>query len=115
LDGLDKKIFAFLFYSFVNKNSTKIDAKIIAGIQQLGIGVSNLSEAREWYKKILGYDVIIFDEAAEASLMVRYTDNKPQKRHAILAFNMKSGGGFEVWQYTSRKPVPANFDIQLGD
>jgi len=33
--------------------------KIIAGIQQLGIGVSNLSEAREWYKKILGYDVII--------------------------------------------------------
>jgi len=47
--------------------------------------------------------------------MVRYTDNKPQKRHAILAFNMKSGGGFEVWQYTSRKPVPANFDIQLGD
>jgi len=89
--------------------------KIIAGIQLLGIGVSNLSEAREWYKKILGYDVIIFDEAAEASLMVRYTDNKPQKRHAILAFNMKSGGGFEVWQYTSRKPVPANFDIQLGD
>ena len=89
--------------------------KKIAGIQQLGIGVSDLSEAREWYKKNLGYDVVIFDEAAEANLMLRYTDGKPQKRHAILAYNMKSGGGFEVWQYTSRTPVPPAFEIQLGD
>ncbi len=89
--------------------------KIIAGIQQLGIGVSNLAEAREWYKDNLGYDVVIFDEAAEANLMLPYTDNKPQKRHAILAYNMKGGGGFEVWQYTSRTPVAPDFEIQLGD
>ncbi len=89
--------------------------KIIAGIQQLGIGVSNLSEAREWYKESLGYDVVIFEEAAEAKLMLRYTDGKVQKRHAILTYNMKGGGGFEVWQYTSRKPVAPTFDVQLGD
>lgn len=89
--------------------------KIIAGIQQLGIGVSNLSEAREWYKDNLGYDVVIFDEAAEANLMLPYTDNKPQKRHAILAYNMRGGGGFEVWQYTSRTPEAPAFEIQLGD
>lgn len=89
--------------------------KKITGIQQLGIGVSNLSEARDWYKNNLGYDVVIFDEAAEANLMLRYTDNQPQKRHAILALNMKGGGGFEVWQYTSRTPVPPAFKIQLGD
>ena len=89
--------------------------KIIAGIQQIGIGVSDLYEARDWYKANLGYDVVIFDEAAEANLMLRYTDNKPQKRHAILAYNMKSGGGFEVWQYTSRTPVAPNFEVRPGD
>ena len=90
-------------------------AKIIAGIQQIGIGVTNLYEARDWYKKNLGYDVVIFDEAAEAGLMLQYTENKAQKRHAILAYNMKGGGGFEVWQYTSRTPTGPDFDIQLGD
>ncbi len=89
--------------------------KIIAGIQQIGIGVSDVYEARDWYKNNLGYDVVIFDEAAEANLMLRYTDNKPQKRHAILAYNMKGGGGFEIWQYTSRIPVAPNFEVQPGD
>jgi len=89
--------------------------KIIAGIQQLGIGVTNLYEARDWYKKHLGYDVVIFDEAAEAKLMLRYTNNKVQSRHAILAYNMKGGGGFEVWQFTSRKPTAPDFEIQAGD
>ena len=87
----------------------------IAGIQQLGIGVSNLKEARQWYKSVLGFDVVIFDEAAEAGLMLRYTNNKVEERHAILAYNMKGGGGFEVWQYTSRKPEEPNFEIKLGD
>ena len=90
-------------------------SKIITGIQQIGIGVSNLSEAKDWYKNNLGYDVVIFDEAAEAKLMLPYTDGKPQKRHAILAYNMKGGGGFEVWQYKSRTPVAPNFEIKLGD
>ncbi len=89
--------------------------KIISGIQQIGIGVTNLYEARDWYKKFLGYDVVIFDEAAEAGLMLQYTNNQVQKRHAILAYNMKGGGGFEVWQYTSRKPEAVKFEIQLGD
>ncbi len=89
--------------------------KIIAGIQQLGIGVSDLYGAREWYKNNLGYDVVIFEEAAEANLMLRYTNNQIQSRQAILTYNMKSGGGFEIWQYTSRTPVAPAFEIQLGD
>lgn len=60
-------------------------------------------------------DVPVFEEAAEANLMLPYTGGKPHKRHAILAINMKGGGGFEIWQYTSRTPQPANFEIQLGD
>ena len=87
----------------------------ISGIQQIGIGVSDVYAAQKWYKDNLGYDVAIFDEAAEAKLMLPYTNNKPQSRHAILAYNMRGGGGFEIWQYTSRTPTAATFDIQLGD
>ncbi len=89
--------------------------KEIAGIQQIGIGVADVYEARDWYKKHLGYDVVIFDEAAEANLMLPYTDHKPQQRHAVLAYNMNGGGGFEIWQYTSRTPVKPDFDLQIGD
>jgi catechol 2,3-dioxygenase-like lactoylglutathione lyase family enzyme len=89
--------------------------KIISGIQQIGIGVSDVYEARDWYKNNLGYDAVIFDEAAEAGLMLRYTDNQPQQRHAILAYNMKGGGGFEIWQYTNRTPVAPKNEIQVGD
>ena len=28
---------------------------------------------------------------------------------------MRGGGGFEIWQYTSRTPVDASFEIHLGD
>ncbi len=89
--------------------------KLISGIQQIGIGVSDVYEAWAWYRKNFGFDVAMFDEAAEANLMLPYTDNKPQKRHAILALNLKGGGGFEIWQYKSRTPQAANFEIQLGD
>jgi catechol 2,3-dioxygenase-like lactoylglutathione lyase family enzyme len=90
-------------------------AKIISGIQQIGIGVSNVHEAWTWYRKHFKMDIPIFEEAADANLMLPYTGGKPQKRHAILAMNMQGGGGFEIWQYTSRVPQPAAFVPQLGD
>lgn len=87
----------------------------ISGIQQIGIGVSNVNEAFTWYRQHFGMDVPVFEEAAEANLMLPYTGGVPQKRHAILAINMKGGGGFEIWQYTSRTPVPPAFTPALGD
>ncbi|MCC6691439.1 MAG: VOC family protein [Bacteroidia bacterium] len=89
--------------------------KIISGIQQIGIGVANVHEAFKWYRQNFGMDIPVFEEAAEAGLMLPYTGGKPQKRHAILAINMKGGGGFEIWQYTSRIPQTASFEIQTGD
>ncbi len=89
--------------------------KIIAGIQQIGIGVANVQEAFTWYRQNFGMDIPVFEEAAEANLMLPYTGGKPHRRHAILAINMKGGGGFEIWQYTSRVPQSAGFEIQLGD
>ncbi len=88
---------------------------IISGIQQIGIGIPYLHEAWRWYREKFGMDVKIFEEAAEANLMLPYTGGKPHKRHAILAINMNGGGGFEIWQYTSRKPAAAAFEIQFGD
>lgn len=88
---------------------------IISGIQQVGIGVPNVHEGFEWYNRHFGMDVPIFEEAAEAKLMLPYTGGKPHSRHAILAINLKGGGGFEIWQYTSRAPQPAAFKIEMGD
>lgn len=89
--------------------------KHIAGIQQIGIGIPDVHKAWDWYRKHLAMDIPIFEEAAEANLMLPYTDGKPQSRHAILAINLQGGGGFEIWQYTSRTPQPAAFDIRIGD
>ncbi len=90
-------------------------AKQITGIQQVGIGIPDVHAAWAWYRKILAIDVPIFEEAAEANLMLPYTGGKPHQRHAILALSMQGGGGFEIWQYTSRKPQLADFEVQLGD
>ena len=85
---------------------------IISGIQQVGIGVANVHQGFNWYNKHFGMDIPIFEEAAEANLMLPYTGGKPHKRHAILAINLKGGGGFEIWQYTSRTPQAATFKLQ---
>jgi catechol 2,3-dioxygenase-like lactoylglutathione lyase family enzyme len=89
--------------------------KNITGIQQVGIGVSNVHESFKWYRENFGMDIPVFEEAAEAGLMLPYTGGKPQKRHAILAINMKGGGGFEIWQYSGRTPQAPAFELQLGD
>ncbi len=88
---------------------------IISGIQQVGIGVENAEEAWTWYRQHFGMDVPIFKDAATASLMTRYTAGVAEDRYAILAMNMQGGGGFEIWQYTSRKPQPPGFQPGMGD
>jgi len=90
-------------------------AKIISGIQQMGIGVPNVPEIWKWYRTFFGVNVKVFEDAADAPLMTQYTGDKVQSRTATLALSMEGGGGFEIWQYTSRGTEKANFDIQLGD
>lgn len=89
--------------------------KYISGIQQIGIGIPNVYEAWKWYRKNFGFDIPVFDDPGTAALMLPYTGGKPQQRHAVLALNMSGGGGFEIWQYTSRTPEPAAFTVQAGD
>ncbi|MFK8046651.1 MAG: VOC family protein [Crocinitomicaceae bacterium] len=89
--------------------------KVICGIQQMGIGVPDVQEIWKWYRQMFGTDVRIFEEAAEAPLMTRYTGDTVHSRTATLAISMEGGGGFEIWQFTSRPTEKASFDIQLGD
>src|SRR6476469_9650036 len=89
--------------------------QLITGIQQAGIGVTNADEAKILYRELFGMDVLVFDDNAEASLMTRYTGLESHKRRAILSLNMNGGGGFEIWQFTSRKGIHAAQKHQLGD
>jgi catechol 2,3-dioxygenase-like lactoylglutathione lyase family enzyme len=88
---------------------------VISGIQQIGIGVMNVEEAWKWYIKQFGMDCRIFEDEAEAKLMLPFTGGEPRSRHAVLALNLQSGGGFEIWQYKGREPVMINEEIRIGD
>lgn len=90
-------------------------AKRINGIQQLGVGVPNVKEGFDWFRKFFGMDIKMFEEAAMAELMLPHTAGKPRERHAILALNMQGGGGFEIWQHTGKTPEMPKFEVQLGD
>lgn len=86
-----------------------------SGIQQIGIGVQDVDAAFTWYRHHLGTDVPVFREAAPAPYMTPYTGGVVQSRDATFAANLAGGGGFEVWQYTSRTPVGPPAPPVLGD
>ena len=81
----------------------------------MGIGVTNVEEAWKWYIDQFGMDCCVFDDNAPAKLMLPYTGGLPRNKHAILAMNLQSGGGFEIWQYTEKKPVKIKEEIMIGD
>ena len=87
----------------------------INGIQQLGVGVENFHEAWRWYREYFSMDIRMFEDEAVAELMLPHTGGKPRARHAVLALNMRGGGGFEIWQHKGKKPEPPKFEILLGD
>jgi catechol 2,3-dioxygenase-like lactoylglutathione lyase family enzyme len=87
---------------------------IITGIQQVGIGVVDANAAKYFYKDLFGMNVLIFDDESEATLMAKYTGDKIHKRQAILSMNLAGGGGFEIWQFTSRTPTPLP-EVHIGD
>ena len=89
--------------------------KNISGIQQIGVGVTNVYEAWKFYRLAFGADIPVLDDNSVARLMLPYTGGQPQERHAVLAINIQGGGGFEIWQYTGRTPAFPSFSILPGD
>jgi len=88
---------------------------IISGIQQVGIGVSDVREAWNWYIRYFGMDIMIFEDRNVAEIMLPHTNGKPREKYAVLAINMQGGGGFEIWQHTGKTPEKPKFSLQLGD
>jgi catechol 2,3-dioxygenase-like lactoylglutathione lyase family enzyme len=92
-----------------------MEGYVISGIQQMGIGVVNVPEAWKWYRSNFGMDCRVFEDVAVARLMLPYTGGEPRSRHAVLALNLQSGGGFEIWQYKGREPLAKKEEIRIGD
>lgn len=88
---------------------------MISGIQQIGVGTVDFRKSWNWYIEMFGVDVRILEDDTVAERMLPYTGGKPQQRHACIAVNMQGGGGFEIWQYSKRKPEPCPFTIAVGD
>tara|TARA_R110002051_G_scaffold91370_2_gene160729 strand:+ start:49215 stop:50258 length:1044 start_codon:yes stop_codon:yes gene_type:complete len=89
--------------------------EIINGIQQIGIGVVDIKKVFNWYRKHLGFDILLFEDEAVASLMTKYTNGKAERREAYLSLNMTGGGGLEIWQFKDRTPTASISPIQFGD
>lgn len=81
----------------------------------MGIGVTNVAEAWKWYINQFGMDCRIFEDEAVAKLMLPHTEGLPRSRYAVLALNLQSGGGFEIWQHTGREPLKIKEEIRIGD
>jgi catechol 2,3-dioxygenase-like lactoylglutathione lyase family enzyme len=92
-----------------------MDEYLICGIQQVGVGIPDLSKAFRWYRQAFGIDVPIVDDDGVAALMLPYTGGQPRRRHAVMAASMQGGAALEIWQYRERAPEPPGFEIQVGD
>lgn len=89
--------------------------KIIYGIQQVGIGVSDAEAAFRWYAQVLGADLLIFDDRKVATHMAQFMGGQPHQKRALLAMNANGGSGYELWQYQDREPQAAKQPILFGD
>ncbi|HJL16463.1 MAG TPA: VOC family protein [Sandaracinaceae bacterium LLY-WYZ-13_1] len=78
---------------------------LVSGIQQIGVGVPDVDRAFAWARRALGADLPLFDDAAPAPLMTRYTGGEVHRRRALLAANLRGGGGLELWRFESRAPA----------
>lgn len=87
----------------------------INGIQQIGFGCENFTATWQWYIDKFGINIRILEDDTVAERMLPYTGGVPQKRHACIAASLQGGSGFEIWQYSERKPKPCDFYVKGGD
>ena len=88
---------------------------MITGIQQVGVGTEDFRKSWNWFIEMFGADVKILEDDTVAERMLPYTGGRAQKRHACIAVNLQGGSGYEIWQFSERKPVPCPFEVSVGD
>lgn len=88
---------------------------VVCGVQQIGVGVSDVVKAYNWYIKAFGTDIMVVDDNGVAERMLPYTGGKPRPRRAVLAINLKGGGGLEVWEPKDNNITFPEIPAHLGD
>lgn len=88
---------------------------IICGMQQFGVGVTDVVEAYNWYAKAFGTDIKVTDAFGVAERMLPYTGGKPRARRAIIAVSLQGGGGLEIWEPKDNNITPMPSPAQMGD
>lgn len=92
-----------------------MDQKLLYGIQQIGIGVTDVEAGAHWYARHLGATIQVFDDSKPATHMAPYMGGSPQAKRAILLLHPNGGGGFEIWQFTDRQPKTDSALVVPGD
>ena len=88
---------------------------LISGIQQIGVGTTDIYASWKWYAEHFQINVRILEDRNLADIMAPYMGNQPHKKHACITMNMQGGGGFEIWQFSDRQPKTVDFQIGVGD
>ena len=89
--------------------------RLLYGIQQVGIGVTDVFRAEKWYALILKASIKVIEDHNPATHMAPYMGGKSRNKSAIILLNPNGGGGFELWQHTEHTPQPPNTEIKAGD
>lgn len=89
--------------------------RLLYGIQQIGVGVTNNREARAWYAQHVHANIQVVEDREEATRMAPYTGGTPHSKLASIMLNASGGGGYELWQFTTRKPTERKALVVLGD
>lgn len=89
--------------------------KLLYGIQQVGIGVTNVLEAEKWYHTRLKAAIKVLEDHNPATHMAPYMGGKARQKSAVILLNPNGGGGFELWQHTEHTPAIRSQEMKPGD
>jgi len=86
---------------------------MINGIQHIGIGVTDRDKAFLFYNDALGFSVPMSRHSGNCKGVLPLI-KKDEERKVVIALNSHGGGLVEIFQYTSKKPVPRPKEVDFS-
>jgi catechol 2,3-dioxygenase-like lactoylglutathione lyase family enzyme len=86
---------------------------MINGIQHIGIGVTDRDKAYLFYSDALGFSVPMSRHSGNCKGVLPLI-KKDEERKVVIALNSHGGGLVEIFQYTSKKPVPRPKEVDFS-
>lgn len=87
----------------------------INGLQQIGIGTTDLEALARWYATEWGFDRVIVDDRSPAEHMAPLTLRQVREKHACMSVNLTGGGALEIWQSIAPEPLLPINTVAVGD